>query len=71
MSDTPDLDAILNENAMARAERRQQAEAEAAEAADVMDRLAHPGEDDETRAERRAQEAERQRLAALGVKFHD
>lgn len=66
---TDHLNALLAENAKRRAEARRQAEAEAAAAADIMDRIAHPDETDEQRQARREAEAERQRLARLGVAF--
>ena len=69
MSDTPELDELLNENAARRGQARAQAQARAAEAADLIDRIAHPGESDHDRQKRRDQEAERARLASLGVSF--
>lgn len=64
-----DLDDLLADNAARRARELEQAEQEAAEAADVLDRWSHPNETDAQRQERREIEAERQRLARLGVTF--
>ena len=69
MSDTPELDELLAANREARNIRRERLELEADTARDVVDRIAHPHEDDEARDKRRAQEAERARLARLGVTF--
>ena len=68
---TDELDEILTENAIRRAEERQAAASRAAEAADVIDRLAHPDENDEQRQARQEAEQERLRLKALGVRFTD
>ena len=66
-----DLDALLAEVEGLRRSRRDAAEAQARQAADALDKIAHPNETDEQRQARREAEAERLRLAKLGVKFHD
>ena len=67
--DHEELDRLLAENRERRAAERALAEQRVAEAADTIDRLANPHETDEEREERRAAEAERARLARLGVQL--
>lgn len=62
-----ELDEVLTDNAERRAAERERLEAQAAEAADAIDRMAHPHEADHEREARHAAEAERQRLRSLGV----
>ena len=59
------------DRAQARADKRRQADAQAAQAADLADAVTHPHESPEQRARRREAAAEKERLRALGVKFDE
>jgi len=64
-----DLEELMQANAARREKQLEQARQDAEEAAEQIDRIANPHETDGQRQARREQEADRARLARLGVVF--